>query len=172
MQHLKYLRYIVIHKWFVALACFRRGLYWQGIIHDWSKFLPSEWFPYARFFYARVDERLRQSAVRQLGHDPFTPDSVHRDRFNVAWLKHQHRNPHHYQFWILRNDDGTTVALEMPRRYVLEMLSDWDGAGRAITGKSGRTPLWYAKNREKIVLHPKTREWVDRELQYDELVPV
>ena len=161
MQHIRYFRYIAIHKWFVLLACFRRGLYWQGIVHDWSKFLPSEWFPYANYFYARVAERDRQDAVRQLGYDPFVPDRVRLERFNVAWLKHQHRSPHHYQHWIVRNDDGTTIAIEMPLKYVLEMLSDWDGAGRAITGKSGGTAEWYKKNREKMLLHLSTRALVE-----------
>lgn len=172
MKHLKYLRYLVIHKWFVLIACWKRGLIWRGIVHDWSKFLPDEWFPYANFFYGRVADRVREDAVRMMGHDPFTPKEVLRERFNRAWLKHQHRSPHHWQHWVLRNDDGTTVALKMPRRCMLEMLADWDGAGRAITGKSGDTPVWYAKNREKMLMHPETRRYVDTVLRYDELVPV
>ncbi len=171
MKHLRYLRYTAIHKWFVMLACFKRGLYWQGVVHDWSKFLPSEWLPYSAFFYGPKYSDEERDLAFMIG-IVLESKASRRNRFNVAWLKHQHRNPHHYQHWILRNDDGTTVALEMPMRYVLEMLSDWDGAGRAITGKSGGTPMWYAKNREKIVLHPNTRAFVDAELKYDELVPV
>lgn len=171
MKHARYLSYIVRHKWFVFLACIRRGLIWQGIIHDWSKFLPSEWLPYSEFFYGvKYDAEERARAAR-LGFF-LKPEWKTREEFNAAWLKHQHRSPHHWQHWVLRNDDGTTVALEMPRRYLLEMLSDWEGAGRAITGKSGGTPLWYAKNREKMILHDSTRAYVDRALQYDVWVPV
>lgn len=173
MKHLRYLRYVIIHKWFVLLACWRRGLIWQGIVHDWSKFLPSEWLPYAQFFYGyKPTAAERDRARRVLGYDPDPSDAEVREAFDRAWLKHQHRNPHHWQHWVLRNDNGTTVALEMPRRYLLEMLADWDGAGRAITGKSGGTSLWYAKNRDKMVMHPATRALVDRMLNYDELVPV
>lgn len=171
-KHLRYLRYVVIHKWFVLGACWRRGLIWQGIVHDWSKFLPSEWFPYADFFYGyKPTAAEREQARRVLGHDPDPSNDERRLAFNAAWLKHQHRSPHHWQHWVLRNDDGTTVVLPMPHRYLLEMLCDWDGAGRAITGKAGGTPAWYAKNRQRMMFHPDTREYVDQELGYNELVP-
>lgn len=153
-KHLKYLSYVIRHKWFVFLACCSRGIIWQGIVHDWSKFLPSEWMAYVEFFNG----------------DPLFHDTAKvNDAFDVAWLKHQHRSPHHWQHWVLRNDDGTTVCIEMPRRYVLEMLCDWEGAGRAIMGRSASTPAWYAKNREQILLHSNTRTIVDRALNYHKI---
>lgn len=170
MKHLKYLRYLARHKWFVLVACFRRGLYWQGIVHDWSKFLPSEWLPYARFFYGDKLPAWRDISTgqRDAGY-PYELTSDHlRAAFNRAWLAHQHRSPHHWQHWVLRNDDGTTVALPMPHHYVLEMLCDWEGAGRAITGQSGGTPAWYAKNRDKMLLHEQTRIIVDALLDYED----
>lgn len=169
MKHLKYLRYVLIHKWFVLCACWRRGLYWQGIVHDWSKFLPSEWLPYAEYFYGfKPSPSLREYAKRE---DFPVPDEQEvRREFDEAWLIHQHRSPHHWQHWILREDSGLTKLIAMPRRYVLEMLSDWDGAGRAITGKSGGTTEWYANNRHKIRLHPDTQFIVDRELGYQSVI--
>jgi len=53
VKHLAYLRYVLRHKWFVLLACWRAGLYWRGIVHDWHKFLPSEWFPYVEHFHGK-----------------------------------------------------------------------------------------------------------------------
>lgn len=169
-QHLKYLSYVVRHKWFVLCACWKRGLYWQGVVHDWSKFLPSEWFPYAAFFYGpKLPEWHEVSAGQRMAGYPYELTKTYRsDQFDLAWLKHQHRSPHHWQHWVLREDSGDTKLLRMPHKYVLEMLSDWDGAGRAITGKSGGTSAWYAKNRAKILLHWETRTFVDMELGYDE----
>ena len=46
------------------------------------------------------------------------------DRFDAAWLHHQHNNPHHWQHWLLREDDGGTKALEMDHLYVVEMVCD------------------------------------------------
>jgi hypothetical protein len=149
MKHLKYLRYVIVHKWFVMLACFRHGLYWQGIVHDWSKFLPDEWFPYVNTFYGPWKYSERPSHVVAA--------------FDRAWLKHQHRNPHHWQHWILREDSGAIKVLDMPRRYRLEMLCDWEGAGRAITGKKD-VLSWYLKNRDRIQLSPLTQKRVDYSL--------
>lgn len=50
--HFKYLVYLIRHKYYVFMAGFSVGCsLWQIVVHDWSKFLPSEWIPYARYFY-------------------------------------------------------------------------------------------------------------------------
>lgn len=166
MKHLKYLRYLVRHKWFVALACFRLGLYWRGIKHDWSKFLPSEWFPYVEYFYGAkpYSPDQRRQCFNATG--CLLPTAEDRQQeFDRAWLLHQHRNSHHWQHHILRNDDGTTVCLPMPLEDVWEMLADWEGAGLAITGKRD-TLAWYSKNRDRIQLERSTRDYVDAFLNW------
>jgi hypothetical protein len=80
--------------------------------------------------------------------------------FDRAWLHHQHANPHHWQHWVLREDSGATKVLEMPEPLVRDMVADWMGAGRAITGR-WEVHSWYAANREKIFLHPATRDMVE-----------
>jgi hypothetical protein len=112
-------------------------------VHDLSKFYPSEWGPYRDNFF---------------GEKP-VPSEV-KESFIVAWGYHQMRNPHHWEHWVMRQSDGTYTPLKMPRRYVLEMVADWVGAGRAITGTTDIV-FWYAENRDGIVLHPDTRREVD-----------
>lgn len=143
IAHLKYLRYLLRHKWFVLVAGLRLGVsLWQLLVHDWSKVLPSEWFPYVQQFYGRAQK------------DDHARDAV-KLAFQVAWLRHQHRNLHHWQHWVLRNDDGSERALPMPERYVREMVADWMGAGRAIHGR-WEAREWYAKNGFKMTMHVAT----------------
>jgi hypothetical protein len=52
----------------------------------------------------------------------------------------------------------------MPKRFAVEMLCDWIGAGKAILGAKANTPAWYVKNEEQIILHPATREWIEQSL--------
>lgn len=145
-RHLNYLKYVLRHKWFVFVASRKTGSsLWLAAIHDMSKFSPSEWNPYAATFYKPDGSKQYDET----------------DAFNIAWLRHQHRNPHHWQHWLLRMDRGDTVAMEMPERYAREMVADWMGAGRAITGK-WECAEWYAKNSGKIILHPNTRTLVER----------
>ena len=48
----------------------------------------------------------------------------------------------------------------MPLPLIREMVADWMGAGRAITGRWDITE-WYEKNRDAIQLAPDTRATVD-----------
>ena len=50
MRRLSHIRYLMEHKWFVLLECWKRGLIWRGLIHDLSKLRPSEVFGYASYF--------------------------------------------------------------------------------------------------------------------------
>lgn len=153
-MYMKYLWYIIRHKWFVFVEAIKLGIPWLGLIHDWSKFLPDEWLPYARYFYGSQPERDPIDYSYEPGDAP---------AFDLAWLKHIHRNRHHWQWWILREDDGGTKILSMPDRYWKEMLADWRGAGRA-QGYGDNTLEWYAKNRHKMRLHLETRSWIELEL--------
>lgn len=144
--HLKYLSYVLRHKWFVFIECCRLGIPWLGLTHDLSKFLPSEWFPYVRTFYAP------DGSSRYAGGPGFA----------VAWNDHQKRNRHHWQYWRLTWDKGTTDSLPMPDRWRREMLADWRGAGAAL-GKPD-TRGWYEANKYKMFLHPETRQWIHNQL--------
>ena len=142
MKHLKYLRYVLWHKWFVMVECFKNGLILRGLLHDLSKFRPSEWFPYANFFYGK-------------------PTDTNKTFFDLAWLFHQKRNDHHWQYWILSEDNGGTKILPMSPKARLEMVCDWCGASKA-QGHGGwiDVAFWYEKNKDKMQLHPDTRNWI------------
>jgi len=156
--HLSYLKYVIRHKWYVFLECYKLGIPVLGIVHDWSKFLPSEWFPYVRSFY-NPDGTPRH--VRdETGY--YDPHKISGD-FDLAWLHHQHWNKHHWQYWSLVQDEDEDKLLPMPDRYRREMLADWRGAGRA-QGKTN-TRAWYEKNQHKIKLHPETLIWIEGKLQ-------
>lgn len=58
------------------------------------------------------------------------------------------------------NKESQIVALEMPEIYAREMVADWVGAGMAISGNPNPS-LWYEKNKDKIILHSKTRLFVE-----------
>jgi len=153
------LSYVLRHKWFVFVAGYRLGVPWRAFIHDNSKFLPSEWFPYAEYFYGdgRGDTRQTKSKTGY-----YKPAETRDARFDFAWLLHQRRNPHHWQWWILREDEGKTKIFEMSHTYRREMLADWIGAGRAQGKPDIQT--WYLANRRKMVLGPETRGWIENAL--------
>jgi hypothetical protein len=168
-KHLKYLSYVIRHKLFVFIASRRVGgvSLFRALIHDWTKFLPSEWEPYVTYFYGdkKIDSNESNAAIRKFGCCESAPYGFYRkERFNKAWLYHQKRNKHHWQYWMLQNDGGEYFPLPMPLKYAHEMVADWMGAGRAIHGHWECTD-WYEKNKDKIKLHPETRDIVERILR-------
>lgn len=138
-----YLKTVLRHKFFVFYAGLHtKAPIWRLIIHDWTKFGRSEWGPYVR--------RFEGGRAGGMNHD-FEPSEWHR-----AFLHHCNYNPHHWEHWLTRK--GT--ALEMPDAFVREMVADWMGAGRAYTG-AWDIDEWYEKNKDRIILHKKTRAKVE-----------
>jgi hypothetical protein len=159
-RHLAYLRYVLRHKYFVFIACLRCGVsLWRAIIHDWSKFLPCEWDAYARSFYNRDGSKR----------DWKTRDCWDKMEFDAAWNHHQKHNDHHWQYWLLTNDsdEPQSKPLLMPPRCWREMVADWWGAGKAITG-TWDARNWYIKNASKIKLHEVVRPSVEQLLSETE----
>jgi len=143
-----YLCYLLSHKWAVFKESWKFGLFWRGITHDLSKFSPAEFGAYARHFY---DEK---GAQKPFEHQIDLP-------FDFAWNHHIHHNPHHWQYWILLQDDGVTKALPIPEKDRLEMLADWLSFGGHEHLKE-----WYGRNRGKMILHPETRQSIEEQLGF------
>lgn len=55
-------------------------------------------------------------------------------------------------------------VLPMPEAAIREMVADWMGAGRTITG-TWEASTWYEKHRDDMVLHPETRARVEALLE-------
>ncbi|QFT89123.1 hypothetical protein FIU87_10735 [Bacillus sp. THAF10] len=132
----KYFLYILDHKLNVLIECWKEGLYIQGIIHDWSKFSPKEFFPYAKKFFYDGEK----SADDEL-------------KWRYAWLHHQHKNKHHWEYWVV--DSNNNQALPMPRKYLIEMVCDWRSFSRKWGRKVKDSTLDLTN---KIVLHPDTKK--------------
>lgn len=82
--------------------------------------------------------------------------------FNYAWLRHIHRNPHHWQYWILINDDPDygEIVMDMPYNYIIEMICDWWAFS---WNKENLTEIfsWYDEHKYYMKLSNKTRTTVD-----------
>lgn len=144
----KYLAITLRHKWFVLIAGLRtKTPIWQLLIHDWSKFTPSELPHYARRFYGSNNDH---------------------DGWLRSWIHHQNHNPHHWEYWFTRSGGQGFKENEpasMPEKYVREMVADWLAASRSYEGewpKSLQKWKWYqsAFNNVYPKLHEKTRKKV------------
>ena len=115
----------------------------QLLDHDQSKYAPEEYSPYDEYFYGKE-----------------TPEVV--ENFQRAWLRHIHHNTHHWQYWVLINDDPGEgeKLIEMPYNYIIEMICDW----WAFSWKKGELSeifSWYDEHASYIKLAPETRKTVE-----------
>jgi hypothetical protein len=139
-KYLEYFRYVWVHKWEVLRECAKKGLIWRGLAHDLSKFLPSEFFAYANFYFGTDEDRAAWS-----------------QKFNKAWLLHTHRNKHHWEHWVLFCVGRGAKLVEMPNRYRKEMFCEWVAVGRDTFVD------WFRKNFREMYFHPKTKQAVMKE---------
>lgn len=113
MKHLNYLKYLLIHKYYVMIACFKEHLFIQGLLHDLSKFRFSEWFPYVERFYGKNKDNKEVI-----------------NNFMNAFRKHIKRNKHHCNSWYINVPTNSTI---------IEALCDWNAMERQkIKGQSNK----------------------------------
>jgi hypothetical protein len=141
---LRYLKQLLEHKWHVFRYAWKLGIPFLGLVHDMSKFRPSEFFAHADYF----------------GRDEPSED---KKRLDLAWNRHLKRNKHHWQYWTAQGDNGITTLFEMPDRYRKEMFADW--LARARFRDKQHINMWYLVKQHSINLHPLTRHWVEYQMR-------
>lgn len=153
MKAWKHFKTITYHKYLVMQGCFKVGLYKQGLLHDLSKYTPSEFGVGAKYFQG---DRSPNNAEREdIG-------------YSSAWLHHKGRNKHHYEYWIdysTRNVPGGMAPAPMPDRYIIEMLMDRIAACKVYKKESytDRSPLeYYLSGKDPAPIHPKTRRMLEK----------
>ena len=145
------------HRRLVRKYCFKLGIYRQGLMHDLSKYSPSEFIPGVKYY--------------QDGHR--SPNNAQREDEGVskAWLHHKGRNKHHYEYWIDYDVDGSRTVLagmKMPVKYVAEMFCDRIAASRIYNKEKYKDsdPLdYYIKGLGHYIMHPETDALLHKLLQ-------
>ncbi|MGN0342596.1 MAG: DUF5662 family protein [Roseburia sp.] len=147
-QHFKTINH---HKFLVMKACFQVGLYWQGLMHDLSKYSPAEFLVGCKYYQGFQ-----------------SPNNAERmDKgYSSAWLHHKGRNKHHMEYWI---DYGAPpnkaiTGMRMPERYVVEMFLDRVAASKnyqkeAYTDASALN--YYEDGKEYHILHEDSRRLLE-----------
>ena len=153
MKVWKHFKTVTYHRYLVMKGCFKVGLYKQGLLHDLSKYSPSEFLVGAKYYQGNR-----------------SPNNAEREAigYSSAWLHHKGRNRHHYEYWIdysTKEIAGGMAPAPMPVKYVAEMLMDRIAACKVYNGAqyTDAAPLaYYSKGRENAFIHPQTKELLER----------
>lgn len=114
-KYFQHFKTICIHKYHVGKVLISYGYFWQGIMHDMSKFSPVEFLSSAKYYTGT------RSPI----------DNEKEDiGYSNAWLHHKGRNKHHWQYWTDFENDKC-VPNQIPYNYLFEMAADIIGASKA-----------------------------------------
>lgn len=136
------------HKLMVTKHCFKVGLYRQGLMHDMSKYTPTEFIPGVKYYQG---DRSPNNAQREA------------EGCSTAWLHHKGRNKHHLEYWIDYpvNGEAGLVGTKMPDRYIVEMFCDRVAASKIYNKnkyKDTDALEYFLKGRSHYIMHPHTDE--------------
>ncbi len=149
LQHLKTINH---HKMLVMKGCFKVGLYKQGLLHDLSKYTPTEFFVGCKYYQGNL-----------------SPNNMERKKkgYSSAWLHHKGKNKHHLEYWIDygAGENKDITGMKMPIKYVVEMFIDRMSASKNYQKEkyTDRSPLEYYENGKSYhIIHEDTRILLER----------
>lgn len=144
-----HLKTVIEHKKWVYYYCARLGMYKAGLLHDLSKFSPTELLESANYYAGGTSSPINE-AKKDKG-------------YSLAWFHHKGRNRHHYEYWY-DNIDAGGKKVKMPEEYADELICDYLGAGRAYM-KQNFTYVneykWWTDKRNIIAMNEQTKTFVD-----------
>ncbi len=148
MGHLKT---VLKHKNTVLKHCIKCGIFYQGLMHDMSKFSPTEFLEGIKYFQGNKSPNEASRAE---------------NGYSLAWIHHKGRNRHHFEYWTDYNPETKVMSpVKMPLRYVKEMFCDRVAATKVYKGKdyTEDAPYEYFKNgRAKKAMHPETAALLEK----------
>lgn len=142
---------ITKHRHMVIRHCAHAGILAQGLVHDLSKYSPTEFLAGAKFYLG--DRSPNEGERSKYG-------------YSKAWMHHKGRNKHHFEYWT----DYDTVTkkmspVKMPMKYVKEMFCDRVAASKTYNGKNytDSHPLdYFLRSKGRRMIHPETSDFLEK----------
>ncbi|MGM9936694.1 MAG: DUF5662 family protein [Candidatus Ornithomonoglobus sp.] len=152
MLHIiKHFNTVTKHRWIVFKHCVKAGIIYRGLMHDLSKYSPTEFMPGARFY---LGDR--------------SPTEMEREVYGYsrAWMHHKGRNRHHFEYWTdYSRETKKLEPVKMPIVYVKEMFCDRVAAGKVYLGDkyTNDNPInYFRQGRAPKAMHPQTAALLEK----------
>lgn len=153
-EYILHTKTILTHKKEVFKLSLIAGIPFQGIVHDFSKFSPTEFLESIKYFTGDRSPIMNCKDVN--------------NGVSMAWLHHKGRNKHHSEYWVDKLYSGG-VPLQMEYKYIVEMCCDIIAASKTYNGvnytKNMPYDYWINKLKDTTLLHTKSRIFVAKILK-------
>lgn len=151
LHPIKHFLTITKHRNAVMRHCFKAGIPIRGLLHDLSKYSPSEFFAGVKYFQGTRSPNEREREL--FG-------------YSKAWMHHKGRNRHHFEYWNDVNPKSKRYEpVKMPIKYLKEMFCDRVAASKIYQGKNyvDSHPLDYFKRgRAADYMHKDTANMLEK----------
>lgn len=137
---------ITKHRHLVIKHAFKAGIPLRGLLHDLSKYSPTEFSKGAKYYMGGIK----------------SPNEGERAAYgySLAWMHHKGRNKHHFEYWTDYNPNTKRLeAVKMPLVYVKEMLCDRIAASKTYQKENytDEHPLiYFSSGNARRVMHHET----------------
>lgn len=151
MNFMGHLRTITKHRHAVIYHAFRVGIGWRGLMHDLSKYSPTEFLQGIKYY---------TDGTR-------SPNEAEREEFGYskAWIHHKGRNRHHFEYWTDYNPQTKKISpVEMPLVFVKEMFCDRVAASKIYQKKNYNNshPIeYFMRGKDRRMIHPQTSDLIE-----------
>ena len=151
LHPIKHFLTITKHRNAVMRHCFKAGIPIRGLLHDLSKYSPTEFFAGVKYFQGTRSPNEREREL--FG-------------YSKAWMHHKGRNRHHFEYWNDVNPNSKRYEpVKMPIKYLKEMFCDRVAASKIYQGKNyvDSHPLDYFKRgRAADYMHKDTANMLEK----------
>lgn len=141
---------ITKHRNKVIYHCAKCGILKRGLLHDLSKYTPTEFIPGAKYY---------------LGTRSPNEEERSRKGYSSAWLHHKGRNRHHFEYWTDYNMvERKVMPVKMPFVFVVEMFCDRVAASKIYQGDkyTDSHPIsYFERGKPTRVIHPETSDLLE-----------
>ncbi len=151
MNFFGHLRTVCSHRHCVIKHCFKAGIPMRGLLHDLSKFSPTEFIPGVRYY---LGTRSPNEAERE-------------DKgFSTAWMHHKGRNRHHFEYWTdYRPETKRIEPVKMPLVFIKEMFCDRVAASKIYQGKNytnSHPYEYFLRGKPNRVIHKESSDLLEK----------
>lgn len=145
---LKHFHTVNKHRFIVFINCIKCGIPFRGLVHDLSKYSPTEFIPSARYCTGKKS--------------PIGEERKAEGGYSRVFIHHTRKNRHHYEYWV-DVTTGDIILAPIPYKFILEMCCDMISASEVYNKKNydRSMPLaYFLKNEKKSMMHQASKDFV------------
>ncbi|MBE7020823.1 MAG: catalase [Ruminococcaceae bacterium] len=151
MNAIKHFITITKHRHKVFSHAVKAGIPFRGLIHDLSKYSPTEFITGIKYYKGTRSPNDGERAAYG---------------YSKAWMHHKGRNKHHFEYWT-DYEPGTKKLrpVKMPVKFLKEMFCDRVAASKIYNKDKytdGDSYDYYMRGKDQRYIHPETAAMLEK----------